>query len=443
MENSDIRYPALQNTKDSQNLFRTKNICDRYDYLVAVACGVVGGLIDIFMVGTPGSSVLGSWTDSQVDNAVMAFSRKMGWKPRAGNENNIRSAIGFLENGSISSGFHGFKVNYDQAKSPDVNNLFKIAPKNHHMMSLAHSPDIVGLFFSVLNQFTSTSTFIANGKFITIATDTYELQGNNFISRLFCGVTNWFGHLMSDIAGSSGATGRGSGIVIPFYELFGLCNFGKFRVGKDKQDLAVIATRAFQEGYDLRFGMTQAIPVIITDLLIRLVWSLRKYFQYKKPIKECIPSSKYDDLRIMILLGTGSLCALDGVDAVIRSGGNFLLFFTRFNLIAWFYFTTLALKEVFIRIGVKDSLQASIDAYKRIDEVILIYLKELEQIDIVRFKQETEKYSHITHIFMYAKSEEELNVMLLDIFERMGIHKPWEGDFDKHMANKNGTLVFQ
>lgn len=73
-----------------------------------------------------------------------------------------------------------------------------------------------------------------NGQLITIQTDTGELQGHDFISRLFCGTVNWFGHLMSDIAGSSGGRGnanggRGSGIVIPFYELFGLCDFGNLQ----------------------------------------------------------------------------------------------------------------------------------------------------------------------------------------------------------------------
>ena len=34
------------------------------------------------------------------------------------------------------------------------------------MKSLAHSPDIIGLFFSILNQFTSTSTFLNDGQLI-------------------------------------------------------------------------------------------------------------------------------------------------------------------------------------------------------------------------------------------------------------------------------------
>lgn len=205
------------------------NSCDACDYLTAVACGAIGGLVDIFFVSTPEDSKLGKWTDQQVDNTVMAFARKMGWNPKEKNINNVNSAIGFLE--------QRFKVNYDQRLSTDVDNLFEILPKSHHMMSLAHSPDIIGLFFSVLNQFTSTSTFVAGGTLITISTKTFELQGTTFISKIFSGVVNWFGHLMSDVAGSSGSHGRGTGIVMPFYELFGFCKFGNF----DNKTLAELA----------------------------------------------------------------------------------------------------------------------------------------------------------------------------------------------------------
>ena len=280
------KYSFTLNRDDNKRLLQDNDKCDKYDYLIAVGCGAIGGLIDIFFVGAPGNSNLVKWTDTQTDNIVMLFAKKMGWNPRSGNEHNVHSAIGFLENGSQRSSFNGFKVNYDQAKGADVNNLFNITPKNHHMLSLAHSPDLIGLFFSVLNQFTSTATFVANGQMITVATDTFELYGGDFISKLFCGIANWFGHVMSDIAGSSGRVQRGAGVVIPFYELFGFCKFGRFDVGKDKQDLATIATRAFQEGYDFRFGMAQAIPVVTTELSIRLIWALRRHFQYGKPLED-------------------------------------------------------------------------------------------------------------------------------------------------------------
>ena len=36
-----------------------KHACDSSDYLIAVACGAVSGLVDIFLVGAPSQSVIG------------------------------------------------------------------------------------------------------------------------------------------------------------------------------------------------------------------------------------------------------------------------------------------------------------------------------------------------------------------------------------------------
>lgn len=426
------------NNNEDMLLLQHKDKCDKYDYLTAVACGAIGGIIDIFLVGAPTDSKLVNWTDKQVDNVVKSFAEKAGWKPKDLQKENVASAIGFLE--------RKFKVNYDQRYSSDVGNLFNMSTRNHHMMSLSHSPSIIGLFFSILNQFTSTSSFIANGQIITIKTNTFELQGSNFISKLFCGVANWFGHIMSDIAGSSGSrgnNGRGTGIVIPFFELFQFCKFGRFNVGKDKQDLATIAVRAFQEGYDFRFGLAAAIPVLITDLTIRLIWSFRRYFQFNHRLNECIPTRKYDDLRVMLLFGNGTLCLMDGIDAGIRSGGNALIFFTRLNIIAWFRLVTLVLKEVYIRVGISLSIQKDIDAYKRLNEALSLYLQQLEKIDIELFKKETEEYNTAIQLFENINTDAELHMILLNTFEKLGIKKPWTGNFNEHMSNKNGRLKFE
>lgn len=425
------------NSMENRALIQESDKCDKYDYLIAVACGAVGGMIDIFLVGAPGNSVLGKWTDAQVDNAVKGFAKLSGWSPKAENMDSVASAIGFLEK--------KFRVNYDQRHSADVNNLFNMSTKNHHMMSLAHSPDVIGLFFSILNQFTSTATFAANGQLVTINTETFALQGENFIAKVFCGIANWFGHVMSDIAGSSGSrgnAGRGVGVVMPFYEFFSFFKFGKFNVGQDKQDLAIIATRAFQEGYDFRFGLSTIIPVIITELSIRLVWALRRHFQYGKPLKECIPNQNHADLRIMLIFGNSMLCIMDGIDAGVRSGGNFLVFFMHLNLIAWFRLVIIVLKEVCIRLGIATPLQKYLEAYKRINEALSVCLRELEKIDIETFKRETENFNNIIALFEQATNSEELNQMLLKTFDRMNYNKPWQGRFDEHMSNKKATLVF-
>lgn len=262
------------------------------------------------------------------------------------------------------------------------------------------------------------------------------------MAKLFCGVANWFGHLMSDVAGGSGAHGRGSGIVMPFYELFGFCKLGSFQTKAGMKDLSELAMQAFNQGYDFRFGLAQAIPVLITDLSIRLVWALRQRFQYHLSIKECIPNSQHKNLRIMLLVGNGTLCVADAVDAGIRSGGNALIMFTRLNLVAWYRLVKLVLKEVCIRLGMNTCLDDTIAAFQRINEALALYLSELEKIDIDLFKEETERYNRFMQGFDDINDEVSLSTFLLNAFDDLHLDKPWGGDFDEFMSNKDNRLVF-
>lgn len=91
-------YSIIEVSEDNRKLLKSKDKCDKYDYLAAVACGAVGGLIDIFLVGAPQNSTLGNWTDKQVDNAVMGFAKASGWNPRNNQQGNPASAIGFWKN---------------------------------------------------------------------------------------------------------------------------------------------------------------------------------------------------------------------------------------------------------------------------------------------------------------------------------------------------------
>jgi len=325
--------------------FTLKNAnCDKYDYMIAGTCGVIGGLIDILFVGIPGDSELGNIVDEKVNEITEKFAEFLGWdrnKAVEKGKNITASAIGFLE--------QKFKVNYDQATTHATNGAVKnLTMSNHHLKSLAHSPDIIGLFFSILNQFTSTSTFINNGKIITIDTETFELQGSNIISKIFCGFANWFGHIMSDWSGSSGTVGqgkRGTGVPIPFYNLLQLMNFGHFGK-KERQTFAMIASEVFEKGYDFRHGMAMAIPVLTTELLVRFMFTMKAHFYHKKDWKNSIPNANIPEVRRMLLVGHGTLCLIDGVDACIRSGGELVTFLSRTNLLAWVRFGQLGLKEL-------------------------------------------------------------------------------------------------
>lgn len=342
----------------------TQDKCDKYDYFIATFSGLATGFIDVFFVGAPGESVLGTFTDKQADNLVKQFAKITGWNPREENKDNVASAIGFLEK--------KFLVNYDQAHSVAAGGALNMAAKNHHYKSLGHSPDIVGLFFSILDQFQGRSSFLSDGELIRIQSDTQNLQlyGNNLPAKLFCGFVNWIGHILSDMAGSSGGrgsvSGRGSGAPIPFMELFQLCDFGELQVGKHRQTLATVMTQVFQEGYDLRFGVAMAIPVFVNELIIRALWVIKQRFYHKKDWKDCIPSQKYADLRMMLIVGHSTLCLMDGADAVIRSGGNAVYFILRLNIIGWVRLVILVFKELRIRYG------------NQVVPVLKKFLKEIE-----------------------------------------------------------------
>ena len=179
--------------------FSLKNAqCDKYDYMIAGTCGVIGGLIDVFFVGLPGEGKLTKVADGAVDGAVEKFAGVCGWEGGREGSDPTASAIGFLE--------RKFKVNYDHRHGGDVDGLFKMSTKNHHIKNLGHSPDLIGLFFSILGQFANTAYFVDGGKIISVDTESFELQGGNFAAKVFSGFVNWLGHLFSDVAGSSGAS---------------------------------------------------------------------------------------------------------------------------------------------------------------------------------------------------------------------------------------------
>ena len=326
--------------------------CDKYDYLIAGFCGVVAGIVDSVFVGAPGEGVLGKWTDASTDFVVKTLAKKHGWKPQSVDSETIGNAIKYFES--------KYPVNYDQAYGKAAGDLLGMTPRNHHIKSLAHAPDIFGLIFSVLDQFTNTSHFIDNGRLITFDTQTSMLRGgDNPLAKIIAGVCNWFWHIISDFAGSGKRTedlmNRGSGIPIPFFEMFQLCDFGALTTEKSTgsviMTIADFSVKVFEEGYDARFGITMALPLLLSDLMIRFFWGIKQRFYHKKEWQDCIPKKEYPELRMMLIIGNATLCTIDGFDAAARSDGNWLGFFLHFNIIAWFKLLTRIIKEMQIRFG--------------------------------------------------------------------------------------------
>lgn len=307
--------------------------CDRWDYVIGASCGVLAGLVDSFFVGAPGQhSILGKMTDQGANRLVERFASICGWKGQEQGSGSTASAIEFLE--------RKFPVNYDHRHSGDVG--FKMSTNNHHLMSLAHSPSLVGLVFSVLDQFTDKASYVSDGRLLRVKADS-KLQGGNLVSKLYAGFFNWIGHIMSDAAGASGTKGRGSGVPIPFFELLQFVQFGKF--GDEKQSVSRLAVDMFEQGYDARFGAAMAVPVLLNEVFIRVLWMLKRRYYHGYDWTECWPATSHASLRRMLLVGHGCLVVVDSADAAIRGGGQVVLMLTRMNLMAWTRFAFLGLRE--------------------------------------------------------------------------------------------------
>lgn len=342
--------------------------CDALEYYMAGIMGLITGIIDILFVKTPNESLLTNKSDNMFEDIVIKIANKrkrtiFEAEMRNGEHidedympiNNIKSAIGYLE--------RCFFIPYDQTATENIRKkLFyrfeetvsNLSADNHHAKSLGHYPDIFGLIASICNQFTNTSTFLDNqkGRIIVVngTKEEFELQGDDIPSKIYCGCLNWFFHCISDVSGSSGSKSRGQGLPLPFTEFFQLCNFGKLKNDKEQnQTFATVMTRVYEEGYDLRHGMSCALPVIINDTLIRLVFVLKKFFVDDLKLEEIIESKEFNaTIQRMTTVSAGVMCLTDVIEASVTSWGNWVQFFSHLNIKGWNHLAFQCAKELYV-----------------------------------------------------------------------------------------------
>lgn len=111
------------------------NHADGIDYTVAVASGIIAGIIDSVWVGEFSMDRANEWGNDKVNNFVVKIAQNQGYEG-----NDLEGAIRHLE--------EKFPIAADQAT-----NAFG-GGKQHHLRDFSHHPTTVGLFFSLLTQFT-------------------------------------------------------------------------------------------------------------------------------------------------------------------------------------------------------------------------------------------------------------------------------------------------
>lgn len=357
LNQAELELQSIDETIESIKVLRPE--CDKFDYILAASSGALCGLIDIFLIGKPGESPIGDITDKWFADRTKDFSKLCGWKDNG--DGSLSSAIKHLEK--------KFKIPYDQSSSGGAaKDIFNLTPSNHHFKSLAHNPSLLGLFFSILDQFDNTSHFVTGGQLVSLqdADGRFELRGNNTPSRLFCGFVNWFGHIISDRSGSHTSKGRGMGVPSPLWtwtnDIIAIKSKLNIPVSQFDNDVNELALNIFEKGYDARFQTAQAIPVFINELIVRLIYSIRRLVKYisetdkdnrnfKSLWSACEPFSN-PTVKRMLTVAHGTFCLIDIGDATIRGfvagGGNFNAaeFFMRLNIVGIGRFTISLYGEV-------------------------------------------------------------------------------------------------
>lgn len=430
-------------TKIDENTRTLREItadCDHIDYILSACSGVLCGLVDIFLVGKPGESPVGKITDKWFKDRTVDFAKMCGWDDTK--NNSALSAIKYLEK--------KFKIPYDQTGAGDAGRrVFDLNPKNHHFKSLGHNPTLLGLFFSIIDQFANSSHFVTGSELISLqeADGKWILQGNNSVSKIFCGFINWFGHLVSDVSGSSGSKGRGMGIPSPFWtwtnDIIALKKKMKIPVSEFDKSINELALEIFMKGYDIRFQAAQTIPVFINEMLVRTIYSIRRMVRYFNVVAKetrsfsllweaCEPFTNATVKR-MLTVAHGTFCLVDAGDALARgfiSGGgnlNVAEFVMRLNIVGIGRFTISLYGEVTRGIQ-RDSLEEEMIILKREKLILTDYVEGLRYLSEIYDDKELLQFTkNLKESDMYIRAFEKTIILA----EKRNVSK------DKMLKNKS------
>lgn len=341
----DIKREIEKNIKELERL-TSQN--DKYDNIFSVLSGSLCGIISSLLVGEFSLKKANTWGTDKVEKFVRFVAKK-----QSGEKKDLIESIKFLES---------------WWPSPSDSSQTIYGGKNHHLNDYSHHPSFVGLFFSLLTQFTGKTYGVDSSGKLKIGSADSALIGNDIFEKVSLGLIAWFFHLVSDVAGSVTTAGRGKGTGLPgpIVALLEEASTIPFFRNKDEINKYFLWVSRLWNGalkdatgtrmpvrFDLRTEIgvykqlgEQSIPVIINDCLVRGFYFIRRFVSAAKGKKNLSDIKKFDWKRIlpfnnrtimnMQLIAAGTFVIVDsigsGMKAMKNSGGNSTVFLTKFFL---------------------------------------------------------------------------------------------------------------
>lgn len=234
---------------------------DHVDIAISVSAGTLSSFVDILLVGIPERTPDGL-RGRPLENYVRDWFLERF--PPKEMERLARD---------VSS-----KVPYDAPYNTGFTNEYVegLWPTMHRLYSLGHDP-LLGFVVGTLDILRGRMTTI--DKFGKILSQEIPRYAGREEATVFAALCKQLIHFKSDVTTSMG-------LPAPFMGLFNLMQFGS--VGEEEQTIAEIVQGMYYEGYDFQHFCAQSVPVMFTEVVVRLGYFLKRVAE-GHGVKESIP----------------------------------------------------------------------------------------------------------------------------------------------------------
>lgn len=259
---------------------------DKSDIAISALAGIVGAAVDILLVGIPKKGPEGLEAAPLSDYIRKKFDEVFPEAEMQKLANSKESKVPFdaQDNRNTTVYVEGLSAYY------------------HRLLSLGHDP-LLGFAVGVFDILTGRMTTIdKTGKIVSQVMDNYTERKE---SDIFAALAKQLYHFKSDVTTSMG-------LPAPLMGLFNLLQFGN--IGEYEQTVAEIVQGMYYEGYDFIHFCSMSIPVMITEVIVRMGYAIKRIKEGNKVV-DSIPFSlnreKHPKLATMLFIAHSGATAIN------------------------------------------------------------------------------------------------------------------------------------
>lgn len=265
--------------------FDKLNNLDGTDLKICACAGILGGLVDLLMIGIPHPGKTGieggfldglfrEWFDKKFpEDAMERLSRQSASKVPFDAQDNRNTCIPV----------DGLSTYY------------------HRMLSLGHDP-VLGWIVGVYDILNGTMTTISKSG--GLCSQQMECYAKRVSHQVLDAIQKEYRHLATDVNTSMG-------LPVPLMALFNFCQFGE--IGEEKLSVAEIVQGMYYQGYDFQHFCAMTIPALLIEIIVRAAWYIRSVLNGNSFINIPFFTSRARNRKLnsMLCLSYASFCVIN------------------------------------------------------------------------------------------------------------------------------------